>query len=35
MKYFEVSVKLIEQELTLTQGILNEASLTTPAMKRP
>jgi hypothetical protein len=35
MKVFEVSVKLIEQELTLTQGTLNEASLLTPATRRP
>lgn len=35
MKIFEVSVKLIEQELTLTQGTMSEASLPTPAMRRP
>jgi len=35
MKYFDVSVKLIEQELTLTHGTMSEASLPPPAMKRP
>ena len=35
MKFFDVSVKLIEQELSLTQGAMSEASLPTPAMKRP
>ena len=34
-KVLELSVRLIEQELTLTHGALNEPSLMTPAMKRP
>lgn len=35
LKYFEVSVKLIEQELTLTHGTLNEPAPATPAITRP
>jgi hypothetical protein len=35
MKFFEVAVKLIEQELTLTPGKTSEASLQTPAAARP
>jgi hypothetical protein len=35
MKFFDVSVKLIEQELTLMQGTMSEASLPTPTIKRP
>jgi hypothetical protein len=35
MKVFDVSVKLIEQELTLMQGTMNDPSLLTPTMKRP
>jgi len=34
MKILELTVKLIEQELTLTQGTMSEASLPTPAMRR-
>jgi hypothetical protein len=35
MKFFEVAVKLIEQELTLTQETINEASQPAPARARP
>ena len=35
MKILDVSVKLIEQELTLAHEAMSELSLPTPAMARP
>ena len=33
MKIFNMSAKLLEQELTLTQGIMSEVSLPSSAMR--